>query len=276
MAKQNKMWTAVVGSSSTVDDTHDHRYVHRPSAAVRLCCANRGRVCLDFRSHRESRRTAAPKSRTRGERAYRQLHARRAPFKDINTTASTCLESTRDTADAAAATSGSSDTAAAADTSQESRGRTRRRSLSWHCRQRLGGDLRQSPATTPTYASSTFCPSPSTFSSYNNANMLIDNSSRITGSFSCCSTPRQQYFCSGSMLRSTSCGSSVSIGNEAAGERERETRREARRWWSGDPGKERGSGGAERGESIDAEELFRRKNKVPPMKFCCTTSTQVV
>ncbi|CAB1098816.1 unnamed protein product [Ectocarpus sp. CCAP 1310/34] len=220
--------------------------------------------------HGESRRTAAPKGGTRGERAYRQLHARRTPFKDINTTASTCLESTRDTTDAAAATSGSSDAAAAADTSHESRGRTRERSLSWHCRQKLGGDLQQQqqpPATTPTYSSSAFCPSPSAFSSYNNTNMLIDNSGRINdGNCSCCTTPRQQYFCCESMLRSTSCGSSISSGNESAGEREGGTSREARgrRGRSaGEPGgKERGSGGAGCRESIDAEELFRRKNKM--------------
>ncbi|CAN0479636.1 unnamed protein product, partial [Ectocarpus sp. 8 AP-2014] len=148
------------------------------------------------------------------------------------------------------------------------------RSLSWHCREKLGGDLQQRqqpPATTPTYSSSAFCPSPSAFSSYNNANMLIDNSVRINdGSCSCCTTPRQQYFCCESMLRSTSCGSSVSSGNEAAGEREGGTRREARgrrRGRStGEPGgKERGSGGAGRGESIDAEELFRRKNKMAPL-----------
>lgn len=48
MAKQNEMWTAVVDSSSMVDDAHEHCYVHRPSAAVRLCCANRGGICLDF------------------------------------------------------------------------------------------------------------------------------------------------------------------------------------------------------------------------------------
>ncbi|CAN0263266.1 unnamed protein product, partial [Ectocarpus fasciculatus] len=226
--------------------------------------------------HGESPRTAAPKGGRRGERAYRQLHARRAPFKDIDTTASTCLESTHDTADASAATNGSSDAAAAADTSQESRGRTRRRSLSWHCRQKLGGHLQQRqqpPGTTPTYSSSTFCPSPSTFSSFNNDNLLIDSSSRINdGCCSCCITPRQEYFCRESMLRTASCGGSVSSGNEAAVEREGRTRREGRgrrRGWSaGEPCKERGSGGAGRGESIDAEELFRRKNKVTPMKFC--------
>ncbi|CAM9587746.1 unnamed protein product, partial [Ectocarpus sp. 12 AP-2014] len=221
--------------------------------------------------HGESRRTAAPKGGRRGERPSRQLHARRAPFKDIDTTASTCLESTRDTADAAAAASGSSDAAAAGDTSHESRGRMRRRSLSWHRRQKLRGGLQQRqqlPATTPTYSFSTLCPSPSAFSSYNNANMLIDNSSRINdGSCSCCTTPPQQYLFCESMLRSTSCGSSVSSGNEVAGEREGGTRRDARgrrRGRSaGEPGgKERGPDGAGRGESIDAEELFRRKNKM--------------
>ncbi|CAN0473939.1 unnamed protein product, partial [Ectocarpus sp. 12 AP-2014] len=224
--------------------------------------------------HGESRRTAAPKGGTRGERASRQLHARRAPFKGIDTTASTCLESTRDTADAAAATSGSGDAAAAADTSHESRGRTRRRSLSSHCRQKLGGGLQQRqqlPATTPTHSFSAFCSSPSAFSSHNYANMLIDDSGRINdGRCSCCTTPRQQYFFCESMLRSTSCGSSgssVSSGNEAAGGREGGTRCDARgrrRGRSaGEPGgKERGSGGAGRGERIDAEKLFRRKNKM--------------
>ncbi|CAN0117200.1 unnamed protein product, partial [Ectocarpus sp. 13 AM-2016] len=236
------------------------------------CCR---KISLKFTAnplHGESRRTAAPKGGTRGEGASRQLHARRAPLKDIDTTASTCLESTRDTADAAAATSGSGDAAAAAaDTSHESRGRTRRRSLNWHCRQKLGGGLQQRqqlPATTPTSSFSTFCSSPSAFGSHNNANTLIDNSGRINdGRCSCCTTPRQQYFFCESMLRSTSCGSSVSSGNEAAGGREGGTRRDARgrrRGRSaGEPGgKERGSGGAGRGEGIDAEELFRRKNKV--------------
>lgn len=165
-------------------------------------------------------------TKTKQER-FHLHHADLSPFNNTTstTTAAASFESTTTTADTTAG--GASDTAGA---SPEARGRTRGRSLSWHYRQKATR-LQLSPASV---YSSSFCLSPAAAQSNSTNN-------------SCTST-------------------STSTSYEATAVSERVTAQKGRgrrcRGSSRKSGKAREQGATTRGESIDAEELFRRKHKV--------------
>ena len=155
-------------------------------------------------------------------------HTELSPFDHTTsaTTAPASFESTTATADTAATTS-ASDTAGAV--SPAARGRTRRRSFSWHLRQRMSR-LHLSPAST--YSSSSYA-SPAAHG--NSVNISYHSS----------------------------IGGGGGGGYEATVGRLRVTAQKGRgRRRRGKSGRARERGETARGESIDAEELFRRKNKV--------------
>lgn len=135
----------------------------------------------------------------------------------------------------------------------EGRGRTRRRSLSWHCRQ----ETARPPVLDSTANSSLF------------GSDTLDGSDGSSSTSNGNDIARRRPYCSCESIALAAGGASRrrSSSHTAGARREGKAGPQGRGRRRGGSAR-RGGQGAVRGESIDAEELFRRKNNVRGIPVC--------